>query len=358
MALLLFPALPVARTADIEPSKSLPPAPTTGFWPPAPDAPRVQFLTTISSVTDITGKPVPAGQDAVFPRPYGIRIANGCVYVCSAVSGQVLVLDLARKEVRQIAEATGLNFQKPIDIAVAADGVKYVADAGRNFVLAFDQNDKYVGRLGVKGMRPVALAVNAKQVFVADNAASMIRVFDRKTGEQVRTIDGPHTDPGRFGGPVGLAIDPRGATFVTDLTCQLQKFSADGTLDWVVGGPGDKRAVFTRPRHIACDPDGNLYVVDSALATVQLVDKDGNLIMHFGGQGQHPGSMDVPGGIALSDDPKDVALFGRFVHPAFDPKRLVIISNTLGDAKLNVYAFGQLKPGKTFADLKTLTPAP
>jgi pyruvate dehydrogenase E2 component (dihydrolipoamide acetyltransferase) len=44
-------------------------------------------------------------------------------------------------------------------------------------------------------------------------------------------------------------------------------------------------------------------------------------------------------------------LFQKYVHPAFEAQRLVLVTNQFGDNKVSVYAFGHLKPGKTVKDI-------
>jgi hypothetical protein len=75
----------------------------------------------------------------------------------------------------------------------------------------------------------------------------------------------------------------------------------------------------------------------------------GQILMFFGGPGKHPGAMSMPAGVTTCDT--DLDLFAKYVHPAFDAQRLVLVTNNLSPLKINVYALGQLKPGKTVADI-------
>ena len=59
--------------------------------------------------------------------------------------------------------------------------------------------------------------------------------------------------------------------------------------------------------------------------------------------------MDLPAGLDVNES--DLALFEKFVHPAFQAQRIVLVANQFGPQKLSVYAMGGLKPGKTVADL-------
>jgi hypothetical protein len=71
--------------------------------------------------------------------------------------------------------------------------------------------------------------------------------------------------------------------------------------------------------------------------------------MAFGGHGNFPGYMDLPAGVAVCDTGVD--LYKDLVHPAFEAKRLVLVTNQWGDNRVAVYAMGELKPGKTVNDI-------
>ena len=329
------------------------------FWPPAPDAPHVQYLLSITSTADITGRQEKMdellyGKDNTgglpFYRPYGVRMTDGVMYVCDATTANVSILDFRKKEVRVLGQSGTGRLMKPIDIAVAPDGLKYVADTGLGAVIVFDATDHYAGRITQPNLRPVSVAVYQNELFVSDLKASCVRVFDRMSGKQLRLIGGPGAGGGKMGGAMGLAIDGSGNVYVNDVVgCRVQKFTQDGKFLASMGGIGDHPGTFVRPKHMAVDSAGILYVVDAAFQNVQMFNDKFEMLMFFGSQGDHPGSMDLPTGICVTD--QDLDLFASYVHPAFQLQRLVIVTNNFGLSKINVYGLGVLKPGKTVADL-------
>ena len=366
-AILLLTAASLRMATAADPATATKPAGSVTFWPPAPDNPRVQFLTAISSPSDVTGPAtapgiaplVPAADPATKPaeflsRPYGIRIAEGRLYACDAQAATVTVLDLRKHEIRLLGATGQVHLAKPIDIAISADGVKYIADTGAAAVMVFDADDKYAGKVAVKNMRPVSVGVFKDELFVSDLGASTVRVFNRFTGKELRTIGEPGGGKGQFGGCMGLALDKDGNISVNDvLGCKVQKFSLDGKFVSSLGGLGDKAGQFVRPKMMAADSAGILYVVDFAFNNVQMFNDKGELLMFFGGAGVGSGAMDAPTGICMSDDPKDMEPYARFAHPAFAVERLIFVSNNTGEAKINIYGLGQLKPGKTVRDIAT-----
>ena len=337
------------------------PAKTYMFWPPTPDDPHIQFLMAISSSADVTGRQgkldemiygKETNSDLPFNRPYGVRMVDGKIYVCDASASLLAILDFRTKQVRIIGQEGDGRLSKPIDVAVAPDGLRYVADTGLGSIVVFDDKDQYAGKISLPGMRPVSLAISQNELYVADMAASRVRVFDRMSGKELRTIGEPGAGPGHMGGAMGVALDRQGNVYVNDvLGCRVQKFTRDGKFISSLGGVGDLPGLFVRPKHMAIDASGILYVVDNAFQNVQMFNEKSEMLMFFGAPGTHPGAMDMPTGICVDD--VDLELFASYVHPAFQAQRLVIVTNNFGPAKIMIYALGELKPGKTVADISS-----
>ena len=331
------------------------------FWPPAPDVPHIQFLTSISSTADVTQKQdrlatflygEDTTSDIPFARPYGLRMYDGKLYVCDASAAMVAILDFRKKEVRLLGQTGQVHLIEPIDIAVAPDGVKYVTDTGHGAVLVYDATDRYAGRIAVQDLRPVSAAVRGNELYVTDLAASKVRVFVRFNGKELRTIGEKGGENGQFGGVFGLALDAEGNLYANDIiTCRVQKLTGDGKFLWGIGGLGDHPGQFVRPKLLAVDSANYLLVVDFAFQNVQVFDEEGTLRDFFGGSGGFPGAMDGPAGVCVADT--DLDLFAQYVHPAFAAQRLLFVTNSIGKNKINVYALGGLKPGKTVADISS-----
>jgi len=142
------------------------------FWPSAPDVPHIQYLTTISTSKDVTEKQgsmedilYGAQKNKILPfyRPYGIRMFNGNLYVCDSSFGTLSIIDFRNKLVRIIGTDGPIHLAKPIDVAVAEDGTMYIADTGTGAVMVYDSKDHYAGKVAVKGMRPVSVAVGVRR---------------------------------------------------------------------------------------------------------------------------------------------------------------------------------------------------
>lgn len=331
------------------------------FWPPAPDTPRVQFLISFSSSSDVAkarskfdemvyGK----STEQFVNKPYGLAIWNGRIYVTDLRSMGVAVFDLKQHETRMMGYNGAGQVQRPIDVAVSPEGWKYVIDASKNTILAFDADERFMSAISLPDFNPVAVTVYGSELYVSDMKGACVKVIDRASGRLLRTIGGPGPGDGQFVAPLSLRIDNQGNLLVADvLRCRVQKFTRDGKLLMAFGESGDRPGDFVRPKHMGIDKDGFIYVVDAAFDNVQVFDPNGKIAGFFGSYGTHPGAMNLPAGLAISEDPADLALFQSYAHAAFEVSRIVLITNQFGPAKISVYGMGKLKAGKTMADISS-----
>lgn len=80
---------------------------------------------------------------------------------------------------------------------------------------------------------------------------------------------------------------------------RVQVFDDAGMPVTIFGKKGDAAGDFARPRGVAVDSDGHLYVVDNQFENVQIFDRDGRLLMAFGHEGDQPGQFALPSGITI-----------------------------------------------------------
>ncbi|WP_428938345.1 hypothetical protein [Fontivita pretiosa] len=332
---------------------------TAAFWPPYPDEPRIQFLVSFEKNEDVEppkskldelvlGKEVQ--QVLALNKPYGLEMWQGKIYVCDLRARAVIVLDLRNRRTLILGRSGADTLERPTDIAIADDGVKYVADQDKGMVYVFDAQDRLIGKFGHKDLKPVGVAVYQNELYVADFRGQRIEVLDRRTGQLLRTVGEPGTRDGQFVRPLGVAVDKDGCLYVTDvLNCRLQKFDRQGNVVTAFGTISANAGGLVRPKHVAVDSEGIIYVADAAFQNVQLFDQQGRVYTFFGSAGGHPGSMNLPAGVAVHE--ADLDLFSAYIHPAFEAQRLILVTNQFGPNKVSVYALGRLKPGKTVADI-------
>ena len=91
---------------------------------------------------------------------------------------------------------------------------------------------------------------------------------------------------------------------VTDpLNYRIQIFSRDGVyLSGIAKEAGDASGDFSKPKGVAVDGDGHVYVADAMLDVIQIFDEQGRLLLVFGDKGSHPGEFWMPAGIFIGSD--------------------------------------------------------
>lgn len=329
------------------------------FWPQPPAAPRIQFVRAFAYSGDISLEKQSNLDKLVFGsesdraveinKPYGVDMHDGKIYVCDIRNVGLTILDLNKHQTRLVGTG-GLNrLQNPVDVTVADDGTIYVADKLRGVVM-YDSSEHYAGIFGHEKFQPVSLAVHGDRLYVCNMGSQNVEVMDRFTGLVVGTIGTVGDQDGQFRLPLGVAVDQDGNIHVVDvMRCRVQKFSPDGKLLAAVGEMTDTAGNFVRPKHIAVDREGQVYIVDAAFQNVQIFDRKYHLLTSFGGGGDFFGSMNLPAGICVTDS--GMGLFQDEIHPYFDAKHLILVTNQFGANKVAVYALGDLKAGKTAQDL-------
>ncbi|NIA06644.1 MAG: hypothetical protein GWP14_03245 [Actinobacteria bacterium] len=319
------------------------------FYPPSPDAPRLQFLVSFSDVASWLERGSPFADFVVGAKqekrgsiksPYGIAARDGRLYICDLGLRLIHVIDLPRKSYGVLG--TPDQIRNPVNITIDADGTKYVCDTGKRMVAVFDAEDRFLRYLGdPQRCVPIDLAIFGDELFVVDIAGAKVEVWS-KEGKFLRTIATKGRGPDQLRRPTNLAVDQRGHVFVTDTALAMVKeYSSEGQFIKTIGGPGNRPGYFARPKGIAIDPQGRLYVADAQWDIVQAFSSDGQLLIYFGGAGSKPEGMGLPAGLAI--DATSLNVFRRFVSKDFEAEYLLFVVNQFGTNKIGVYAFGHRK---------------
>jgi sugar lactone lactonase YvrE len=319
------------------------------IFPPPPDTARIQFLTRYSSAEDLGRRTsfwrslVGEREDeraAGIKKPYGVAIHAGVIYVCDTSLPGVDVIDLERRTIENFMPRGDGQLQTPINCYVDPEtGRLYITDTGRRQVVIFDSTLTYVDALeGNDAVQPTDIFAYDGRLWVTDHAGRQIRVYDKYTLEFVTAF--PNSQAAgeeMLRQPTNLWIaDDR--VYVSDFgDFRVKMFTTDGTYLGAVGSYGRRFGQFARPKGIAVDRDGRLFVVDAAFENVQIFNPDGELLMFFGGPYQGPGNMWLPAKVIIDYDNLDY--FEDLVDPRFDLQYLVFVTNQYGPDKLSVYGF-------------------
>lgn len=160
------------------------------------------------------------------------------------------------------------------------------------------------------------------QVIVLVRTAPYFRVLGRD-GTLLKTFG----DDGLFQSAHSVTVDPQGNLWVTDSAAHVvQKFSADGKPLMMLGkkgvaGDNASRDLFNQPNHVAIAPGGDVYVSDGYVnARVVQFTPTGQFTRIIGGvKGSEPGQLQVPHGVALDSR-------GRILINDSDNKRVAVFN--------------------------------
>jgi len=322
------------------------------FFPSPPDPPRLQYLTRFSSpsdlVTESTGlKDFILGEETVgdhlVKKPYGIAIRDGKLYVVDTRGSGYGIYDLKQRRTDFIWGSAGGTMKKPINITIDKEGNKYITDTGRNQVLVFNHDDKFVRALGERDQfKPADVLVVDEKLYVSDLYNHQIQVISKTTGDPLFTFGRAGSGDNELFQPTNLSLGPNNELFISDTgNFRIQKYTLDGKFIRSYGSIGDSVGHFARPKGINVDRSDRLYVVDAAFENVQILNQDGTPLMFFGESGDKRGNINLPTDIIIDYD--NLEYFQSYVEPGFKLEYVVLIASQFGVNKVAAFGFGKME---------------
>lgn len=157
------------------------------------------------------------------------------------------------------------------------------------------------------------LAVSILPVLAAEPGALTILEYLGKGGGYAH-VDGPGAEA-RFRWPTGLAVDGAGRAYVTDQSGTIRRIDLDGTVTTYAGVPNTfgrrdgpaNQALFSSPRALVADADGNLYVADEGNHTIRKISAAGD-VTTVAGEPNVTGAANGLGAAARFNLPRGLAL--------------------------------------------------
>jgi sugar lactone lactonase YvrE len=319
------------------------------FYPAAPGAPRVQWLTSYTGEKDFAGK---AGGFAEFvggretPQGlvtiYGVAMSEGKIFAVDSKAAVYATFDLINQKYSTFSGTGGGKMKLPINMTIDSDGTKYVTDTGRNQVLLYDRDNRYLGAYGEPDQfRPVDTVIVGDKLYVVDILHHEIQVLHKRTGKLLFKFGKKGGEPGEMLHPTNIAIGPNGDVFVVETSnFRVQRFTPDGKHVRFYGAVGDTSGKFARPKGIAIDREGLMHVADAAFQNVQVFDTNtGKLLLAYG-QPEKGDGLSLPAAVRIDYD--HVPLFKRFVDPKFAVEYLVLVTSQVAPNKVDVFGVGKM----------------
>lgn len=305
----------------------------------------------------------PGGPELAIPEALAIG-PDGALYVAESDDlgqGRVLRIDVASEPpiVTTVAgggDADPGDGQPPATVrlratgglAFGADGRLFVSESGRHSIRVIDVAADTITTIAGSGQRgrsdadvgtdadfaePTALLLDgAGGLLVADTANDALRYVSPTPPHAVTTVggngsaapvDGVHPLETGFRRPRGLAVDATGAVYVADEGNAVVRRIAGGVVTTIAGnghaswsGDGGQAhdAQLSRPRAVARDGVGHVFIVDQGNHVIRRVDVATGVIATYAGRpGGHTDGPDGDGGPAIDAqflDPTSVAFDG------------------------------------------------
>jgi len=320
------------------------------FYPPLPNPPHIQYLTTFSAakdikearsafVTFILGKD--PGDEMTVNKPYGVAFSHGKLFVVDTRGPGYVIFDLEQKQFKFVPGSGNGKMQKPINITVDEDGTRYITDVGKNQVLAFDREDRFLRAYGViDQFRPGDVVIVGDRLYVSDLKHQNIQVLDKQSGDLLFRF-GERSKGNELMWPTNMTVGD-GHLYVTDTgNFRIQEYTLDGTFVRNYGTIGTSLGQFARPKGIALDREGRMYVVDAAFENVQIFDPEGRVLLFFGGPGSRPENINLPTAVVI--DYENASLFQKYADPKFTLEYVIAVASQFGRSKVNVFGFGEME---------------
>ena len=291
------------------------------MWPPSPEIPRYQFAGQLFGEENFVRDESADGALTRFfrwlvgladsrpkslQRPQGVAVdADGRILVSDVSRAAVFVFDSIEGDLRILEYASGQRrFIAPIGIATDDDGSFWVADAELGFIAHLLPDGTTLQPIGVGEIaRPTGIARDPVSglLYVSDTHGHVIREYSRD-GSALRSFGQRGHDTGSFNYPTHLAIRG-GELYVTDtMNSRVQILRIDtGEVVRSIGRRGLYMGNLVRPKGVATDADGNVYIVESLYDILLIFNENGQFLMPIGGVGHAVGNFYLPSGVAVDD---------------------------------------------------------
>jgi DNA-binding beta-propeller fold protein YncE len=224
------------------------------------------------------------------------------------VSRKLSELNYPAVVTRTVGQPLGGTWLLPGSVAVAG-GATFVLDSGNNRIVEVDAEGRMARLIGGEGgngpqfSQPMALATDGSRLLVANALAGEVVILNREmTIERVIKLEAPPA--GRPPRPIGVAVSGSGRIIVSD---------ADNHRVLIMGSDGEVLHTFgtgTRaggpdglnvPAGLATDKDGYIYVVDMLNGRVVKLTQDGQYVRDFASLADTAGSLARPKSVAVDE---------------------------------------------------------
>lgn len=279
---------------------------------------KLTYQQTLTSERDVRGKPgfwskvfdVVAGEPDFrqMVRPYGIAVdSHGRIIVTDPAIAAVHIFDPAQHKYKMIDrwEKSKDPMIEPLCVAVDDKDNIYVTDAKAGKVFVFDPGGKTRHVFGsIKGgegffKRPTGISIDPEthRVYVTDTLRDRVYILD-SDGRVIKSFGQHGGKNSEFNLPTEVHVKGGLVAVVDAMNFRVQLFDREGNFQGVIGTSGDPGGNIYRPKGIAIDSEGHIYLVEAERGIVNVFDREGRLLYNFG-NGTGFGQFLLPTGLFI-----------------------------------------------------------
>jgi sugar lactone lactonase YvrE len=268
--------------------------------------PKRGFLKKVLDV--VVGEP----ESHALIRPYGVVTdSRGRIIVSDPGAAGVHIFDFNEQKYKFISRRDkGNNSMKsPQCVTVDVKDNIYVTDSESGRLFVFEPSGKLSRVIGSlkygegRFKRPTGIAVDsaAQRIYLTDTLRNQIFVMDME-GNVLEKICKTGAGDGEFNFPTELRFDGPNLIVVDAMNFRVQGLDRSGAFQYAIGKLGDGEGEMFRPKDVAIDSEGHVYVVEGLSGLVQVFDRQGQLLYYFGKKGTGLGDFQLPTGLFIDRD--------------------------------------------------------
>ncbi len=215
----------------------------------------------LDTVLDLAGQVAGEVLDIVVAQDFSF-------YLADSEGSRVLHFDSKGRWLKTYSEY--FNLQKPVSIALLANGDLVVADGHYDHLVHFNAAGKLLATYGARGLDQSneflniqTMAVGPDGYYVGARIGRKLKVLSHQ-GKYRYTLEQQ-----RVGFPSAIVVDSSNRSYVSDLMDDVIKVFDRGRLVTTIGGHGTGLGKFKRVTDLWLD-EQYLYVVDSLNARIQI----------------------------------------------------------------------------------------
>ena len=281
------------------------------FWPAPPDEARVEYVGQIDC-RKLTPKSSFLGKVAGFVGgrseqnelllPFDVLIVDERMFLICQNLPALVEIDRKRGNFKLHYDKKA-PFAYPIAMADGGDGTVFVTDSEAGSIYKF-KDGKIKEFITEHLLRPTGITAKPKQrkIYVVDTGEHNVKVFGYD-GALLNVFPDLAETENRLNFPTFAVTADDGDILVNDaLNFRVVRMDEDGNIKATFGSECDGPGCFARPKGIAVNGDGHVYVMDNLFDNLQIFDSEGRILLAVGGSGQNRGEFWSPGGIDIVDD--------------------------------------------------------